>query len=379
MQTIDISPCTLDERCEALRAEVRAFIAEHIGKYSPAIRARNWAGGDPEWSRMMGERGWIGMTWPKRYGGHERSSLERYVVLEEMLSAGAPVGAHWIADRQSAPLLMRYSPDVLAPRIVPEIVKGSTYFCIGMSEPDSGSDLASIRTRASKIDGGWVINGSKLWTSGAHYAKYMIALVRTEAKSDNRHAGMSQFLIDMNTPGVTHRPIRNMIGDHDFNEVFLENVEVPDENLIGNPGDGWHQVTAELSFERSGPERYLSCSQLLFEMLDAAETSDPRHRVELGRLTARYATMRQMSLGVAGMLHRGENPSLPASVVKDLGALLEQGMPDIAHDLFGGRITPDSSLDQVLAYLAQANVSFSMRGGTREILRGIIARGLGLR
>ena len=148
MQGLRISPGVLPAECEALRTEVRAFLAEQMAGMPVAKRVRNWSGSNPEFTRAMAARGWIGMTWPKRYGGHERSSLERYVVLEEMLAAGAPVGAHWVADRQSGPLLMRFSPDVLAPRYLPRIVRGEAYFCIGMSEPDSGSDLASIRTRA---------------------------------------------------------------------------------------------------------------------------------------------------------------------------------------------------------------------------------------
>jgi acyl-CoA dehydrogenase len=379
MHGLRISPGLLPPECEALRAEVRAFLADALVDVPVAKRMRNWSGSDAQFSRRMAARGWIGMTWPKRYGGHERSSLERYVVLEEMLSAGAPVGAHWVADRQSGPLLMRFSPDVLAPRYVPRIVRGEAFFCIGMSEPDSGSDLASIRTKAVNTAQGWLINGRKVWTSRAHQAHHMIVLVRTGERGENRHAGLSQFLLDMKTPGITVRPIINQLGQHDFNEVTFDDVLVPHDHLIGTEGEGWKQVGAELAFERSGPERYLSSTQLLLEMLDAADADNQHHAAALGRVVAHYATMRQMSLGVAGMLARGENPALPAALVKDQGALVEQAMPDLAHELFGGMAEPGSPLEQAMRYTALAAPSFSLRGGTREILRGIIAKGLDLR
>ncbi len=379
MQGLAIAPTELPPECEALRAEVREFLADAMRDVPAKARNRNWSGANPEFSRRLGERGWIGMTWPKRFGGHERSALERYVVLEELLAAGAPVGAHWVADRQSGPLLMRYAPDTLAPRIVPRIARGEVFFCIGMSEPDVGSDLASVRTRAQRHGDGWAINGRKVWTSGAHRTQYMIALVRTSPLGTNRHEGLSQFLVDMRTPGLTVRPTPNQLGEHDFNEVTFDDVRVPHENLIGAEGDGWKQVSTELAFERSGPERYLSCTQLLLEMLDAANADDSRHCVEIGRIVAQYATLRQMSLGVAGMLARGENPALAAALVKDQGALVEQAMPDIAHDLFGGRVEPGSALAQAMHYATLAVPSFSLRGGTREILRGIIAKGLDLR
>ena len=379
MQAVTIDPCSLPPECETLRVEVRAFLAETLADFPVSKRVRNWSGRDPAFSRKLGARGWIGMTWPKRYGGHERTTLERYVVLEELLACGAPVGAHWVAERQSALLLMRLSPEVLAPRIVPSIARGETCFCIGMSEPDSGSDLASIRTRALRTDAGWVINGRKVWTSGAHVAQYMIALVRTGSQGETRHAGMSQLLVDMKTPGLTVRPIVNQLGEHDFNEVTFDDVLVPHDCLIGVEGDGWNQVSGELAFERSGPERYLSSTQLLLEMIDAAEPDNQRAAVAIGRIAAGYATLRQMSLGVSGMLARGENPALAASLVKDQGALVEQAMPDIAHDLYGGVAAPGSTLAQAMSYTALAVPSFSLRGGTREILRGIIAKGLGLR
>ncbi|HOA95295.1 MAG TPA: acyl-CoA dehydrogenase family protein, partial [Quisquiliibacterium sp.] len=301
MDALNINPCTLDAGCEALRLEVREFLAEKLANHPPRSRAKNWTDASPEFSRALGARGWIGMTWPKEFGGHERTSLERYVVLEELLAAGAPVAAHWIADRQSAPLLMRYADPEVARKVVPGIARGETYFCIGMSEPNSGSDLASIRTKGEKIPGGWRINGSKVWTSFAQHAHYMIALVRTDSSAASKHSGLTQFMIDMKTPGLTVRPIINLTGEHDFNEIFLEDVEVPDNHVIGAPGDGWKQVTAELAFERSGPERYLSSTQLVAEMVGAADAANPRHRVAIGRLVASYAALRQMSLGVAGI------------------------------------------------------------------------------
>lgn len=379
-QALVIDPCVLDARCETLRQEVRAFLAEELTGFPALKRAENWMGVDEAFSRKLGQRGWIGMTWPRSVGGGEYSALERYVVLEELLAAGAPVQAHWIADRQSGPLLLRFAPETLAPRILPGVVRGETYFCIGMSEPDSGSDLASIRTKARPGDGGWVINGNKVWTTGAHRAHYMIAFVRTEMpEGGDRHSGFSQFLIDMKSPGITVRPIRNLLGEHEFNEVFLENVWLPQENLIGQMGDGWKQVTAELAIERSGPERYMSSTQLLLEMLDNADVSDDRQAVALGRLVADYGALRQMSIGVAGMLSRGDNPAFAASVVKDQGATLEKFIPEVAQDLFGDRALMGTDLQAVLSQTLRSSPSFSLRGGTPEILRGIIARGMELR
>jgi len=379
VQALDILPAQLPPGCERLRAQVRGFLAEALPDYAPEMRARSWACSNPDFSRALGQRGWIGMTWPRRHGGGERSMLERYVVLEELLAAGAPVGAHWIADRQSGPLLLRYSPEVLAPMLLPRIAAGECFFCIGMSEPDSGSDLASIRTRAVRDGDDWVINGRKVWTSGAHRAHYMIALVRTAPPGAERHAGMSQFLIDLQSTGLTVRPIINQLGEHDFNEVTFDNVRVPAQHLIGAEGGGWHQVTTELTLERSGPERYMSSTQLMLEMLAQADAANAHHTLVLGRLAARYATLRQMSLGVAGMLAAGQDPALAAAAVKDQGALLEQDLPELAHELFGGRVPPASALARVQQHLVLAAPSFSLRGGTREILRGILARGMGMR
>lgn len=379
MEELYIAPGILPPECDVLRQEVRAFAQEQLADCPKEKLAHNWSGRDEALTRKMAERGWLGMTWPKKFGGAERSALERYVMLEEMLAAGAPMGWHWSAERQMGPLLMRYANEALALEIVPRIARGECAICIGMSEPDSGSDLASIRTKAHKVDGGWVINGRKVWTSGAHHAEYMVTLVRTREKTEDRHAGMSQLLVEMNSKGLEVRPIYSQLGTRIFNEVILDEVFVPDDHLIGTEGQGWQQVTSELKYERSGPERFLSSTQLLIEMIDAADAKNDGQAVAIGKLIAKYSALRQMSQGIALKMSNGEDPLLAASVVKDQGALMEQSLPNIAHEHFGEHVGTGSDLEKVMNMLTLSAPSFSLRGGTREILRGIIARGMGLR
>jgi len=366
-----------------LRQQVRVFLNEELASMSAVARAHSWSGFDAEFSRKLGENNWIGMMWPEKYGGHERSAIERYVVIEELLAAGAPVAAHWIADRQSGAQILRYGGIPLIQRYLPAIARGELCFCIGMSEPNAGSDLAAIKTSASRVEGGWKINGAKLWTTHVEKAHMMIALVRTSKRDDsNRHGGMSQFLVDLSLPGVEVKGITDHQGESHFGEVFLNDVLVGEEYLLGVEGEGWSQVNAELALERSGPERYMSSYRLLEELL-AAVAPEPSELVvtRLGECAAELWTLRQMSMSVAGQLSRGENPALEAAIVKDLGACFEQKLPAMVQALLGEDLDSDaeSSLMQVLSYLLRASPSFSLRGGTREILRGIIAKGLGLR
>lgn len=371
---------------EALRQEVRDFLAIELRDRPASARAESWSGNDPAFSRKMGARGWIGMTWPTQYGGQERSALDRYVVLEEMLAAGAPVGYHWVADRQSGPNILRNGTQAQRDLILPRIAAGECSFCIGMSEPDSGSDLAAARTRAQPVQGGWLVNGTKVWTSGAHKADYMILFCRTGAKSDDRHAGASQFLVDMRQAqagGMTVRPIMDMRGAHHFNEVAITDLLLPQDALLGKEGDGWAQVTAELAFERSGPDRFLSAFTLLVEVVRALGPDAPdRAAVAIGRLTSHILALRRLSRSVAGMLQEGEDPALQAALVKDLGNVLEQETVEVVRLLVDVEPTEDDgspALTAVMAHLIMTAPSFSLRGGTREILRGMIARGLGLR
>jgi alkylation response protein AidB-like acyl-CoA dehydrogenase len=382
MGTFQFDLLDLPPEAESLRTEVREFLRETVGDAAPHKRARSWGGFDREFSKKVGARGWIGMMWPRKYGGHERSALERYVMLEEMLSAGAPVSAHWVADRQSGPLLLRFGTEEQRQRFLPRIARGELAFAIGMSEPDSGSDLASIRTRAEKVPGGYKVNGTKIWTSNAHISDYAIALFRTQVVPDKKHEGLSQFLVDLKSPGIEIRPIYDLSGEHHFNEVHFQDCVVPEDMRVGEEGAGWKQVSAELAFERSGPERYLSSIQLLIETIrEVGKEPGDRAAVTIGRLVAHLATLRQMSLSVAGMLQAGANPNLEAAVVKDVGTSFEQEIPEVIHALVGAepRIGSGSQFERILGFLIQHAPSFSLRGGTREILRGIIARGLGLR
>lgn len=369
-------------RFATLRADIRDFLQAELGSnYSAAKQARSWNGFDAEFSRKLGERGWLGMTLPEAYGGHERSALERYVVVEELLAAGAPVAAHWIADRQSAPLVLRYGNEAQKQLILPRVAAGTCYFCIGMSEPDSGSDLAATRTFADPTPDGYRINGTKLWTTYAQHAHYMTLFCRTDRDS-KRQEGTSQLLIDLSTPGITISPIFDIAGEHHLNEVHFDNVMVDKSALLGEEGQGWNQVMGELAFERSGPDRFLSSFALINELLRVvSQAPDSSSLRAIGRLTAHLMVLRQMSMSVAGMLAAGENPSLQATIVKDLGAVLEQDIPEIVRTLIPVEPVPGGA-DPFAASLARvllAAPSFSLRGGTREILRGIIARGLGLR
>ena len=381
--TLSFPPLVLPPEAEALRREVRAFLLDAVPKDKAPERFKSWGTFSPEFSRQLGSRGWIGLTWPKEYGGRGGTQFERYVLTEELLANGAPAGANWIADRQSGPLILRFGSEAQKQKFLPPITRGESYFCIGMSEPDSGSDLASVRTRAEPVAGGFKVNGNKLWTSGAHRCHFMIALCRTSAKTEERHAGLSQLVVDLKSPGITIRPVVNLAGKHDFNEVNFVDVFVPQENLLGNEGDGWKQVTSELAYERSGPERFLTNFHVLRELVRLlGRQSSPRSAETIGRLVSRLWNLRQMSLSVAGMLQGGQMPVTEASVVKDLGTAFQQDLPEIARTLAQSEATSPDQLEDFLDVARQATMlspAYTIQGGTTQILRGIIARGLGLR
>lgn len=373
-------PVELPPEAIKLRGEVREFIKEHkdVMGFSRGEHNR-------EFSQAMGKKGWIGMTWPKQYGGQERTAFERYVLIEEMLVAGAPLSAHYTGDRQSGPNILRFGTEEQKQFFCPKIAAGELTFCIGMSEPNAGSDVAGTRTRAVKVDGGYKINGTKLWTSNAHNSDYAILFCKMAMEGQDetdRHAGATQFLLDLKSPGIDIRPVINLLGEHHFNEIFLTDVFVPDNRLLGREGNGWNQLTSELAFERSAPDRFLVLFQMLQQMIRmAGPTPDKPTAVALGKLISQLVTLRSMSVSIAGMLMEGLQPNNESAVVKDLGTRYEQDIPVVARQLFPTE--PElEAIDLYASMIARSTMNaprFSIQGGTREILRGIIARGLGLR
>jgi len=385
----DFSALELPPAAQSVREEVRAFLRAEVaaGSFTPHLGHAEF---DAEFTRKVAARGWIGMTWPRRYGGGERSYLERFVVTEELLAAAAPCAAHWFGDRQTGPSLLRYGSEALKQRFLPAIARGECYFALGMSEPGAGSDLASVRTRAERVAGGWRVTGQKVWTSWAHRAHAFFVLCRTAPDTGNRHEGLSQLIVDLAAPGVTVRPIRFMNGHHHFNEVFLDNVFVSDEMVVGEPGQGWKQVTSELALERSGPERYMTTFPLLVELIRRLGAAPDTRALEMvGRLTARLWSLRRMSLAIALTLDpgpdaqpgaRGAGPDLgtEAALVKDMGTFFERDITDAARLLIAVEPTPDAT-DTFERYLAETIVCSpvsTIRGGTTEVLRTVIARRL---
>ena len=376
-------PVELPDSCHELRQQVRSFLKKEIAAKSFRPSCDAWlSGADPEFSRKLGDNGWLGMTWPTEEGGHGRSQLERFVVIEELLQAGAPVASHWVADRQAGPSLLRFGSPLLRKKYLPAIVSGECFFAIGMSEPGTGSDLASVQSRGERVPGGWRVSGTKLWTSQAHISHAMILLCRTAPLEDDRHAGLSQFIVDMDDPNVSVNPVRLLTGEHHFNEVVLDNVFVADEQVLGDPGNGWKQVTSELAYERSGPERFLSTYPLFRELVSAlGDNPAVGAATAVGELVAQYWSLRALSLEVAAALHLGQSPDVEAALVKELGTRFEKTIADVTREYVEAvpELNSDKALERLLAEAILHSPGFTLRGGTNEILRGVIARGLGLR
>ncbi|MBS9721143.1 acyl-CoA dehydrogenase family protein [Tianweitania sp. BSSL-BM11] len=382
MGTFDFQNVVLPAAAEQARHDIRAFLQAELdaGRFKP--HRCSWTSFDRDFSRRLGEAGFIGVTWPERYGGKDASTLTRLVITEELLAAGSPCGAHWIADRQSGPQILRHGSQRARDEILPRIARGECFFGIGMSEPNAGSDLAAVRTKASKVDGGWRIDGQKIWTTNAHQVTYMIVLARTGDAGPDRHGGLTQFIVALDSDGIDVRGISDMAGNHEFNEVFFDNCFVPDDMMVGNEGEGWTMVTGELAFERSGPDRFLSDYQLLATLVDEIGPEPDRGQAQaIGRMVAQLASLRRMSVSVAGLLDKGEQPTVQAALVKEMGTTFEQSLPEIARTIAPTEPTLLSD-DRYVGALAETVLrapSFSLRGGTREILKSMIARGLGLR
>jgi alkylation response protein AidB-like acyl-CoA dehydrogenase len=355
---------------DALRHQVRELTGSWLaaGRYTP--RSDSWLRSfDLDFSRELAARGMIGMTWPKEFGGAALDSRSRLVVTEELLRAGAPVAAHWISDRQIGPAILRHGSHELQQELLPGIIRADFIFCLGMSEPEAGSDLAAVRTSASKVDGGWLLTGRKTWTSNAHRATHAYVLARTDS-TGRKHEGLSEFVVDMFAPGIEVSPIRDMSGEHHFNEVTFTDVFVPSQRLIGEEGNGWHQVIEQLSFERGGPERVLSTYPLLREILDHLRaTGDEQFDTDLGTMVGRLATLRRQCWEIAEALDAGRAPVTEAAILKYLGTEFENDVIEFAR-----RVGLPNSRNDQLAQALLASPAFTIRGGASDVLLSIVAK-----
>jgi alkylation response protein AidB-like acyl-CoA dehydrogenase len=361
----------------ALQASVRDFLAAELprGEFTPGLGMA--ALRDQDFSKKLAARGWLGMALPGEYGGRDGTAVERFVVVEELLRWGAPVGFHWVADRQTGPMIARFGSEAQKRRFLPAICRGELAFSIGMSEPEAGSDLASVRTRAERVEGGWNVTGTKIWTGGAHLNDWFVVLCRT-SEEDDRHAGLSQLIVDLSSPGLEARPIRYMDGNAFFCEVTLDEVFVPDELVLGEIGSGWAQNTSELAFERAGPERWLSSYLLVEQFVREGRCADARAHEVVGGALAEWWALRALSLSVARLIDAGEAPAAESALVKELGTSFEQRVLDAVWELVD--VEPElacgSEFERLLAASILMAPSYTIRGGTNEILRSVAGRAL---
>jgi alkylation response protein AidB-like acyl-CoA dehydrogenase len=364
----------------SLQAEVRAFLAAELGAdpdRRPGLGMNATA--SREFSRKLGARGWLGMALPKRYGGAERSAVDRFIVTEELLSYGAPVGHHWLADRQTGAVISRFGTQEQKARYLPGIASGEFGFSVGLSEPGAGSDLAAIRTRAERDGDEWVISGQKVWTTGAHRNDYIVALCRTSDEPDRRD-GLTQFIVDLAAPGLSVHPIALLDGSADFNEVVFDDVRVGPDAVLGDLGRGWSQTTAELALERGGPDRFMSVYPVVEAFLREADPAGlgGEARRFLGRATATFWVLRNLALSIARAVDRGDSSVHQAALLKEMATRFEQDVITGLLEVTDIQPVCDSPsvFEQILCEAILTRPIFTIRGGTSEILRSVAAKAI---
>jgi len=386
----------LPEAARKFRAEVRAWLAEHWNAERRAAHEalpathRLW---DPEFSRELGAQGWIALSWPEKFGGQARSPMEQWVFAEEMRRVGAPLRYHGVASGVVAGSLMAFGTPEQQEHWLPLIREGRVSFCLGYSEPGSGSDLASLRTRAERNGEGWRINGQKIWTTFADEAEYIWLAARTDASASKPHAGISMFIVPMNADGLSLQPSMAMYGKTFCNE-FFDNVEVADEALIGGVNNGWNVITGALADERISLGAFVIDAQLLFERIMAYITTAPAHGVPLAQdpvvrdriaaLAAEIEMARQLSRNAIRQIELGQPGVVEAAMSKCYTAELMERLAQTAADLLGSTalLSKDSQgaiLSGSVEYALRESVMLVIGGGTNEIQRTLVAqRGLGL-
>jgi len=372
---------------EKLREEVRDFLEEELrqGSFEPSCDA--WImGHSPEFTRKVAQRGWIGLNWPKEYGGQGRSYIDRLILTEEMLRYGAPAACHWFADRQIGRSLVAFGTEEQRRELLPSIVRGEAYVGLGLSEPEAGSDLASLQTRAIEDGDDFIIDGQKVWTSGAQSVNYIYLAVRTDPEVP-KHKGISEFIVETNLPGITIRPLTDITGGQHFNEVFFDSARVPKKCLIGEKDRGWYQIVSQLDYERSGMERLMGNYPLLKALIDFTKetkrsgkplSQEALIRHKLAQLEIELEVGRLLIYRVALVMDEGRVPNWEAAMAKTYGTTFEQCLASTAIEILGlyGQLLGGSKLVPIQGMASQsylASQGYSLQGGTSEILKNIIA------
>jgi alkylation response protein AidB-like acyl-CoA dehydrogenase len=382
---------------QAFRQEVRQFLKDNLGE--------EWRGIDPDsyfieenWPHIrdltskLAEKGWLTLAWPEEYGGQARPHIEQMIYSEEMAYFRAPTRDASTGTDLVGPTLMLFGTEEQKAEYLPRIADGSAVYCQGFSEPESGSDLASLQLRAVEDGDDYILNGSKIWTSGAHRASQFYLMARTDPEAP-KHRGISMFILDMDTPGLDVKPIINMFGVHYFNQVFFENVRVPNRNMIGEKNRGWYVAATTLDFERSGVARYAANQRSLEELAELARevqangrplAENPVIRKRIAELYVANEAGRAIAYNVGWMQSEGLVPNREASVSKMMGSEISQKIHNLGIQMAGmygtlGKGSKWAYFDGRLGLEWMDSISLTIRGGTSEIQRNIIAtRGLGL-
>jgi len=378
---------------ENLRGEVHDFLEDEVrrGLWQPQCDA--WIQGfDPAFTKRVAAKGWIGLTWPRAYGGHERSYVDRLIVTEEMLRFGAPAALHWFADRQIGGGILRYGNEAQKQEFLPRIMRGEVYVGLGMSEPEAGSDLASLTTRAEVQGDCFIVNGQKTWTSGGSFINYIDLFARTDPQAP-KHKGITEFLVPMDLPGISRIPMIDITGPEAWNAICFDNVRVPRACGSGEVNKGFYHVVEELAYERGGMERLMGNSPLYDALRRyVGETKhnsrrlidDPRVRVSMAALEGEFEVGRLLLYRAASVMDEGRPPTVEASVSKIHGTTFEQRLANLVVTLLGpsGPLqgwSPLSAMRGLPMHSYLASKGYSLQAGSTEVLKNIIAgRALGL-
>ena len=381
------------EEQERFRQEVRDFLEGELrqGLWQPSCDAwiMNYS---PEFTKRVAAKGWIGLTWPKESGGQGRSYMERLILTEEMLRYGAPAACHWFADRQIGGSILAYGTEEQKKELLPKILKGEAYVGLGMSEPEAGSDLASLRTKATEDGNDYVIDGQKMWTSGGRFMNYIYLVARTDPEAP-KHRGISEFIVDKSLAGINTIPTIDITGSEAWNEVFFDSVRVPKSCLIGEKNRGFYQILNQLDYERSGLERLMGNYPLFAALIQFTKetkrngkplSQDTLIRHKLAQLQIEFEVGRLLIYRVGLVVDEGRAPNWEAAMAKAYSTTFEQHMASVAMEILGlyGQLLAESKLAPILGMAPHSYLGskgYSLQAGTSEILRNIVAfRGLGL-